>query len=182
MGGRLVAVWTMALQEDGMTNAAVERTQGYVARVEWTGNLGEGTAGYARYGREFRVHIDGKAVLEGTADTAYRGVADLHNPEELFLAAVAACHMLFYLSSCARRGVRVLSYEDSAAGTLELESEGGGRFRELLLSPVVTIDGTSDVALAVSLHDTAHALCFLARSCSVPVRHRPRILVRRSET
>jgi organic hydroperoxide reductase OsmC/OhrA len=147
----------------------------YAARVVWEGNTGEGTARYAGYGREYRVQIEGKPDLAGSADPAFRGDAGRHNPEDLFLAAISACHMLFYLSLCARGGVRVLAYEDQAQGTMRTDASGGGQFEEITLRPQVTIDGQENAALALRLHDTAHELCFIARSCSVPIRHQPTV-------
>lgn len=147
----------------------------YAARLTWEGNHGDGTASYAGYGRRYRVCIAGKPDLVGTADPAFHGEPQLHNPEELFLSAIAACHMLTYLALCARRGVRVVSYEDEARGTMRTDGRGGGSFEEVTLLPTVTIDGEGDddrVALAAQLHDAAHELCYIARSCSIPIRHR----------
>jgi organic hydroperoxide reductase OsmC/OhrA len=147
----------------------------YAARVVWEGNTGEGTARYTGYGREYRVVVDGKPDLAGSADPAFRGDAARHNPEDLFLASLSACHMLFYLSLCARGGVRVLAYEDRARGTLRMEAGGGGRFAEITLHPAVTIAGGSDADLALRLHDRAHELCFIANSVGVPVGHQPSV-------
>ena len=154
-----------------MTNHA----QSYAARVIWDGNTGDGTARYDGYGREHRVAIDGKPDLAGSADPAFRGDPRRHNPEDLFLASISTCHMLSYLALCARKGVRVLAYEDEARGTMRTNPGGGGRFEEVDLHPSVTIEGEANAALAMQLHDTAHQLCFIASSCSVPIRHHPTI-------
>lgn len=145
----------------------------FAAGVVWEGNTGEGTADYAAYSRRYRVSVDGKPDLAGSADPSFRGDADRHNPEDLFLASISACHMLFYLSLCARGGVRVLAYEDRATGTLRMEPGGGGRFQSVTLHPVVHVDAGSDAELAARLHDQAHALCFIANSCGVPIHHQP---------
>src|SRR5262249_18602270 len=100
----------------------------------------------------------------------FRGDGDAHNPEQLLVAAVAACHMLTYLALCARAGVRVVGYEDVATGTLRLDRGGGGRFERIELRAVVTVDG--DVDRAEALHDEAHARCFIAQSCAFPIGHR----------
>ncbi|MGH7563502.1 MAG: OsmC family protein [Gemmatimonadota bacterium] len=142
----------------------------YSARVIWEGNLGEGTSSYTGYGRQYRVLVDGKPDLAGSADPAFRGEADRHNPEDLFVASLSACHMLFYLSLCARSGIRVVEYEDAARGVVTLDADGGGRFEKVTLRPVVTIAGPENEALAGELHDAAHELCFIANSCSVPIR------------
>ncbi len=149
----------------------------YTARLIWDGNLGEGTASYTSYGRQYRVLVAGKPDLMGTADPAFRGEADKHNPEDLFLTAIASCHMLFYLSLCARKGIRVLTYEDDVSGTMTVDARGGGRFEEITLHPRVTIADAEGFEGAVQLHDTAHELCFIANSCSVPIRHEPTVQV-----
>ncbi|MBB4634217.1 OsmC family protein [Longimicrobium terrae] len=149
----------------------------YAARVVWEGNTGEGTARYTGYGREYHVEIGGKPELRGSADPAFRGDAALHNPEDLFLASISACHMLFYLALCARRGIRVTSYEDDAQGTMRVDA-GGGRFEEVTLRPMVTIDGGNDVELALRIHDEAHASCFIANSCAFPIRRAPTVRTR----
>lgn len=153
---------------------------GYAAHLRWTGNLGHGTADYIGYDRGYRIRIAGKPDLAGTADPAFRGEADKHNPEELFLASLAACHMLFYLSLCARNGVRVVGYEDHARGTLLLDARGGGRFEAITLHPIVTIADGVHAARAVELHDTAHERCFIANSCSFRIGHEPVIRIQES--
>lgn len=150
-----------------------ERTHDYAARLVWDGNTGEGTARYDGYGRDYRVLIADKPELPGSADPLFRGDPSRHNPEDHFLAAISACHMLSYLALCARHGVRVLGYEDEASGRLALRADGGGAFDEVVLRPAVTIDNASKQELALQLHDTAHERCFIANSCRVPIRHEP---------
>lgn len=146
------------------------RTHEYAARVVWTGSEGSGTSDYESYGRSYRVEMEGKPEIPGSADPAFRGDPGRHNPEDLFLAAVAGCHMLTYLGLCARRGVQVLAYEDDASAVLAVEAAGGGRFTDVELNPTVTIAASADEALAERLHRTAHERCFVARSCRVPIR------------
>jgi organic hydroperoxide reductase OsmC/OhrA len=144
----------------------------YQAQVVWEGNRGEGTVHYDGYGREYRVRIAGKPDLIGTADAAFRGAPDRHNPEDLFLAAIAACHMLTYLALCARQGLRVLAYADAVEGTMCEDGRGGGRFEEVVLRPAVTVASADEVEAALRLHDRAHESCFIAASCRVPIGHR----------
>jgi organic hydroperoxide reductase OsmC/OhrA len=146
------------------------RAHEYRTKLTWEGDTGEGTANYRAYQRRYRLTWPGKPDLLGSADAAFRGDATLHNPEDLFVASIAACHMLFFLSLCAKQGICVVGYEDEARGTMMLEPGGGGRFTGISLHPRVTIsDG--DPVQAARLHDEAHALCFLANSCSVPIAH-----------
>ena len=135
-----------------------------------------GTADYRTYAREHEVVADGRPVLRGSADRAFRGDAKRWNPELLLLAALSECHLLSYLSFCARAGVVVLRYKDRAYGTMRQEGLGG-RFTEVVLWPVVTVAEASMVDEAVSLHGPAHEACFIAASVNFPVRHEPRVVV-----
>jgi organic hydroperoxide reductase OsmC/OhrA len=143
----------------------------YQAHLTWDGNLGDGTTSYATYGRQYRVAIAGKPELHGTADIAFRGETAKHNPEDLFLAAIVSCHMLSYLALCAKHGINVIAYEDEATGMMKEDGRGGGRFEEVVLHPVVTIADAAHAERALELHERAHDLCFIASSCSVPIRH-----------
>ena len=43
----------------------------------------------------------------------------------------------------------------------------------MVLRPAVTVADPASAELAARLHDTAHERCFIAVSCSVPVRVEP---------
>ncbi|MGK2960931.1 MAG: OsmC family protein [Gemmatimonadaceae bacterium] len=153
------------------------KTHDYTTRLKWDGNLGQGTSTYAGYDRNYVVAIDGKSEMRGSADPMFRGDGSLHNPEDLFIAAIAACHMLTYLALCAKHGIVVTAYEDRASGTLELAPDGGGKFTRVTLVPSVTITQQDREQEALSLHDDAHKLCFIAQSSSVPIDHAPTVKV-----
>jgi organic hydroperoxide reductase OsmC/OhrA len=143
----------------------------YDARLAWEGNLGTGTATYQGYGRQWRIRINGKPDLVGTADPAFRGDREKHNPEDLLLAALSSCHMLSYLALCAREKISVVSYTDEASAVMKTTPDGGGRFESVMLRPRVEIADAGRDTLAMELHKKAHALCFIASSVSFPVRH-----------
>ncbi|MDQ2889026.1 MAG: OsmC family protein [Gemmatimonadota bacterium] len=147
----------------------------YEAHLTWTGASAGPTSSYAGYSREHSIQIPGKEPLRGSADAVFRGDGSLYSPEDLLVASLSGCHMLSYLAHAARAGVHVTSYEDSATGTMVLEG-GGGHFTEVTLRPSVTISA-GDPALAQTLHDTAHADCFIAASMNFPVRHDVRVTV-----
>lgn len=145
----------------------------YSARVEWTGAREHGTTSYRAYGRDHRVSIAGKPDLRGSSDPAFRGDADRHNPEELLLSAVSACHMLWYLHLAAQAGIVVTGYVDQAEGEMTVEAHGAGQFTGVTLRPSITLAPGADCALADSLHEAAHAKCFIARSVNFPITVRP---------
>jgi organic hydroperoxide reductase OsmC/OhrA len=150
------------------------RTHRYVSATVWTGNRGTGTSGYKEYGREHDLVVPGKPVIAGSSDPAFRGDAARHNPEDLVVASLSACHMLWYLHLCAAEGIVVVDYRDAAEATME---EGGGRpgrFIDAVLRPEVAI-AKGDRARALALHERAHAECFVANSVNFPVRCEPTV-------
>lgn len=152
-----------------------DKAHEYRIRLEWEGNLGRGTRDYAGYGRDFRAGAEGKPDILGSADPAFRGDADRHNPEDLLVVALSSCHMLSYLALCARAGISVLEYRDEARGVMKTTADGGGSFESVTLNPRVTIADESRRAEALELHEKAHALCYIASSCNFPVLHRAEV-------
>ena len=148
----------------------------YPVQVVWTGNRGNGTKTYQGYGREHDVRVDGKPIIAASSDAAFRGDGTRHNPEDMLVASLSSCHMLWYLHLAAVAGVVVTGYVDDAVGTL-LESAQSGRFTEVVLRPQVTITTDSDPVRAASVHEDAHHACFIANSVNFPVRCEPRIVI-----
>jgi organic hydroperoxide reductase OsmC/OhrA len=149
------------------------RSHAYELTVTWTGVNDTGTVNYRAYGRDHEVTAAGPAPLLGSADPAFRGDPARWNPEQLLVAALSQCHMLSYLSLCARGGVVVTGYVDDAVGTMTESGDGGGAFTDVLLRPRVTVSDAGMVEKAVALHETAHKLCFIASSVNFPVHHEP---------
>ena len=141
--------------------------------MRWTGNTGQGTREYRGYERAHEYAIEGKPVILGSSDPAFRGDKTRHNPEELLVMALSSCHLLSYLHLCATNKVVVVAYEDAAVGTMVESVEKGGQFTEVVLRPTVTIEAGGDAALAESLHEKAHHYCFIANSVNFPVRCEP---------
>ncbi len=149
------------------------REHDYRVQVRWTGNRGSGTSAYRAYARDHDIEVAGKPCIPGSSDPAFRGDASRYNPEELLVAALSACHMLWYLHLCTAASINVLEYRDEATGTVIEESDGGGRFREVTLHPVIRLAAGADAQRAAQLHERAHALCFIARSVNFPVSCQP---------
>jgi organic hydroperoxide reductase OsmC/OhrA len=149
-------------------------THHYQAKVVWSGAAQGPTETYEGYSREYLVEIEGKPSLKGSADPTFRGDPKIHNPEDLLVASLSACHMLTYLALCARGGIKVKSYEDRATGTMTFK-DGKMGFTEVVLSPKVTLEAGSDLEKAKNLHEKAHDQCFIANSVNFPVRHEARV-------
>jgi organic hydroperoxide reductase OsmC/OhrA len=147
-----------------------QKVHSYQAKIEWTGNTGQGTSDYRAYQRTHEIAAEGKPVIPGSSDPAFRGDKARYNPEELLVASLSACHMLWYLHLCADKQIIVTSYTDCAEGKMIETEEGGGRFTEVTLKPEVTVKAGADLDLAKALHQQAHHLCFIANSVNFPVR------------
>ncbi|MEO6231299.1 MAG: OsmC family protein [Ferruginibacter sp.] len=156
----------------------MEKTHRYKTSVEWTGNTGTGTSGYRSYTRSHTILAGDKKPIEGSSDPSFLGDSKKYSPEDLFVASVSSCHMLWYLHLCSDAGIVVTSYLDEASGTMIETNNGGGRFTEITLHPNVTVAEQSMVANAKSLHARANELCFIANSCNFPIHHQPLISVK----
>jgi len=153
------------------------RTHHYEVTVVWTGARSEGTADYRAYGRDHEVTADGTPAIPGSSEPAFRGDPSRWNPEQLLVASLSQCHLLWYLHLCTASGVVVVAYEDHPQGVMTETEDGGGRFTEVTLAPVVTVAEASMSEAALELHGRAHELCFIANSVNFPVRHVPEVRV-----
>ncbi|HJZ12587.1 MAG TPA: OsmC family protein [Acidobacteriota bacterium] len=151
----------------------IVKEHSYAVGVVWKGNAGVGTSSYTAYKRDHEVQVTGKPPIPCSSDPAFRGDPSRYNPEELLVATISACHMLWYLHLCADAGIIVTEYQDNAMGTMVELDHGGGHFTEVLLQPQVTVKGKVDSELCHQLHEKAHALCFIASSVNFSVRCMP---------
>ncbi len=140
----------------------------YQTQLTWTGNQGSGTQSYKTYERSYSVSINGKSDIQGSSDPNFRGDSSKHNPEEMLVMSLSSCHMLWYLHLCSVNSIVVEHYIDCAEGTMNENNDGSGQFKEVILSPDIVIS-SGDLALAHSLHEKAHHMCFIARSVNFPV-------------
>ncbi|HEY4219598.1 MAG TPA: OsmC family protein [Gemmatimonadaceae bacterium] len=146
------------------------RAHHYAVHLEWTGNTGAGTRDYRSYERAHELRVDGKPVIPASSDPAFRGDASRYNPEEMLVASLSSCHMLWYLHLASDAGLVVTAYRDDPVGVMRENADGSGEFTDVLLRPTVTVRHGSDTATVETLHHRAHDLCFIARSVRFPVR------------
>jgi organic hydroperoxide reductase OsmC/OhrA len=99
----------------------------------------------------------------------FRGDGSRYNPEELLVASLSACHMLWVLHLAADAGIVITDYRDEAEGEMD------DQFRLVTLRPQMMITDETRIAEAEAIHHRAHELCFIARSVNFPVRCEPRI-------
>lgn len=127
------------------------------------------------YSRAHRWVFDGGGTIEASASPDVvplpMSVAENVDPEEAFVASLASCHMLFFLSLAAKRGYVVDSYTDAALGHTGKNEEGRIAVTKVTLEPKVSFAGDK-VPTATELeklHHKAHDLCFIANSVKTEV-------------
>lgn len=148
------------------------------ADVRW--RRGDAVFTDGRYSRLHEVRFDGGAVVAGSASPEIVPLplsdASAMDPEEAFVASLAACHMLWFLSIAAGRGFRVDEYDDPAEGVLAKTAEGRLAMTVVTLRPRATFSGDPRPTSAeiAEMHDAAHEACFIANSVRTDVRCEPR--------
>jgi organic hydroperoxide reductase OsmC/OhrA len=151
----------------------MQKKHDYKAIIKWTGNTGTGTDNYRNYTRSYNISIENKSDILGSSDPTFRGDDTKHNPEDLLVSSISACHMLWYLHLCSEAGVIVIDYIDATTGIMAETLNGGGHFTEVMLNPTVVVKEKSMIDKANELHKKAHELCFIANSVNFPVKHNP---------
>ena len=149
------------------------KTHQYSLNLKWKGNRGTGTDSYTSYSRDHTIRVKGKSKIKCSSDPSFRGDPTRYNPEELFLASLANCHMLWYLHLCAEADVIVNSYEDTPEGIMIEEKNGSGHFTKVTLKPHVEVAAESMISKALELHHRANEMCFIANSVNFEVAHEP---------
>ena len=128
-----------------------------------------------RYSRRHLLRFDGgvEVVASSSPHVVPVPLSDpaAVDPEEAFVAALASCHMLWFLSIAARRGFRVDRYADAAAGLMAADKRGRPAITRVTLRPTVAFSGAdlpSDEQVA-AMHEEAHEACFIANSVRTQV-------------
>lgn len=151
------------------------KNHSYELLIEWKGNRGTGTSGYREYGREHLISAGGKNPIEASSDPSFNGDLARYNPEEMLVASLSSCHMLWFLHLCADSGIIITSYSDKPIGIMdEGNKESPGRFIKVTLRPQIEMTGKAGLQQIISLHESAHKLCFIANSVNFPVVIEPR--------
>lgn len=150
----------------------------YTAGVDWQRSDGEAFVD-RRYHRSHWLLFDGAAdLLASSSPLVVPRYSDPQgvDPEEMFVASLASCHMLWFLDLAARAGYRVDRYVDDAVGTMAADAQGRMAMTEVLLRPRVHVSGERRPSPSelLELHHRAHAECFIANSVKTEVRCEPR--------
>jgi organic hydroperoxide reductase OsmC/OhrA len=149
----------------------------YSAKISWT----RGSAVFTDnlYSRGHSWQFDGGIEVPASSSPHVvpvpMSVEAAVDPEEAFVASLASCHMLWFLSLAAAQRFCVDSYVDAAAGTLGKNTAGKVAITSVTLRPQVQFSGEQiPTRTAIqALHHKAHEKCFIASSVTTAVRCEP---------
>jgi organic hydroperoxide reductase OsmC/OhrA len=116
-----------------------------------------------------QISFDGGLVVPGTAGPANvnprYSMAGAMDPEQAFVAALSACHMLWFLDIAARAGFVAETYRDEADGVLEPGPDDRQLMTRVTLRPRIAWTGRAPTTEELAeLHHKAHEACFIANS------------------
>ena len=149
----------------------------HTALIRW--HVGDSDFLGKRYSRAHTWSFDGGAVVPASSSPHVVPVpmsdAGAVDPEEAFVAALASCHMLWFLDIASRAGHAVESYEDAADGRMGRNAAGKLVVDVVTLRPRTRFAGARvpDAATLAALHHEAHEECFLANSVRCEIRCEP---------
>jgi organic hydroperoxide reductase OsmC/OhrA len=145
------------------------------AAVEWRS---DGAFASGRYSRAHVWRFDGGAEVAASSspDVVPAPMSDPAgvDPEEALVAAVASCHMLWFLSLAREVGLEVESYRDRAEAEMGRIAPGRYALTRIVLRPDIHFAGPSPApGLIARLHRDAHDKCFIANSLNSEVTVEP---------
>jgi organic hydroperoxide reductase OsmC/OhrA len=142
----------------------------HTASIAWSRQDADFARG--KYGRTHTASFDGGVDISvTTALPLPSNTLPATDPEEMVVAALASCHMMFFLDFARRGGFIVDTYDDVPKGTLGKDEAGKDRLIKITLSPQImwsgdNIPGAADIDL---LHFKAHEICYIGQSLKCPV-------------
>ena len=145
----------------------------HVATIEWQR---DGAAFVDdNYCRAHTWRFDGGLTIPASPSPqivpAPMSVAENVDPEEAFVASISSCHMLFFLSICARRSFVVDNYSDDAVGYMEKNADGRLAITKVILHPNAGYSGDNIPTREQleMIHHRSHDMCFIANSVRTEV-------------
>lgn len=140
----------------------------YTATVSWT--RGDQVFTDRKYSRAHEIRFDGGTVVPGSSSPHVVKLPlsreDAVDPEEMLVASLSMCHMLFFLDFASRAGFVLDTYTDAAEGAFGKDERGRFAITKVTLKPQLAWSGdkqpgAGDIA---ELHHKSHEACFIANS------------------
>lgn len=121
-----------------------------------------------KYSRAHEWHFDGGLCIPASAAPSIVplpfSIPENIDPEEAFIAAIASCHMLFFLSFAAKAGLIVEEYRDNPVGFLEHDENRKRSITRVVLQPEIRFSNEPPQIQIEKLHQQSHEVCFIANS------------------
>jgi organic hydroperoxide reductase OsmC/OhrA len=155
----------------------VMATHEYRARVHW--ERGDAVFTDNRYSRGHAWQFDGGVTVPASSSPytvrVPLSVEAAVDPEEALVAALASCHMLWFLSLAAAGRWRIDDYSDDAVGFMGRNAAGKIAMLRVTLRPRVRFSGERLPTReeVTRLHERAHEECFIANSVTTAVQIEP---------
>lgn len=140
----------------------------YTATVSWA--RGEQPFSDGAYSRAHEIAFDGGVTILGSASPHVvrppLSREDAVDPEEMFVASLSMCHMLWFLDFARKAGFVVDSYVDRAEGKMGKDERGKIALTQVKLNPSIEWSGERRPAPEEirELHHKSHEACFIANS------------------
>ena len=135
---------------------------------------------YETYSRSHTIDFGRKLSVPGNAapenvPLSAAGMPGV-DPEQAFVAAISACHMLWFLHLACTGKFIVERYRDEASGVLEKNIERKEAVTRVTLRPAVVFSGPLPTPEQFAqLHEQAHQRCFIANSVKSEILLEPRV-------
>lgn len=140
----------------------------YTATLTWI--RGDDAFSDGKYSRAHDIAFDGGVTMPASSSPHVVKVPlsreDAVDPEEMFVASLSSCHMLFFLDFARRAGFVVDVYVDQAEGLMGKDDRGRIALTQVKLNPQIAWSGEKTPAPEEirELHHKAHEACFIANS------------------
>jgi organic hydroperoxide reductase OsmC/OhrA len=140
----------------------------YTANLIWTRDDAVFTDG--QYSRAHEIAFDGGVTMPASSSPHVVKLPlsreDAVDPEEMFVASLSSCHMLFFLDFSRRAGFVIDAYSDQAEGVMGKDERGRIAMTQVKLNPIVIWAGEKQPTPEEvrELHHKAHEACFIANS------------------
>jgi organic hydroperoxide reductase OsmC/OhrA len=129
------------------------------------------TFDHPSYNRSHLWRFESGVKVPASSAPQFLGTADRVDPEEAFVAAISACHMLTFLAICSKKRILVNKYTDQAVGFMEKNARGKLAVTRVDLDPKIIFDGEPPGAAAIrKIHHLSHQECFIANSVNTEIR------------
>ncbi len=150
----------------------------YFATIKWQRQSNE-IFSDNKYSRAHNWEFDGGEIIPASSSPLvvplpYSVSANV-DPEEAFIASLASCHMLFFLSFAATKKYTIDSYCDNATGIMQINKEKQMAMTDVTLCPKIVFSGDKKPTSAQidKIHHNAHKHCFIANSVKTKIHIKP---------